>query len=222
MVVYRCEASTIEGFVQQLAVQYLPHGYWFYVPGSVPEGKDPKVVDEKLLRRYDVGLSKWAKCRRRKGGEASVQYLRFDRFFLILATHGRHRFFEEERSVVRDARRQPILFAGYAISFRAGHACVRIASAELQRLKATFMGRALAWSQEELERAILSLPFEAYGPVRGQLASLVRSVNWSRKVAGLPTVSTECIRRRRRVVLPFAVSLSKAGQGRRRGSAVTP
>ena len=39
---YRCEASTLEGFIQQLAVAYLSHGYYFYICGTVPEGKDPK------------------------------------------------------------------------------------------------------------------------------------------------------------------------------------
>jgi hypothetical protein len=28
-------ATSISGFVQQLAVSYLPHGYWFYVTGLV-------------------------------------------------------------------------------------------------------------------------------------------------------------------------------------------
>jgi hypothetical protein len=27
-------ATSISGFVQQLAVSYLPHGYWFYVTGA--------------------------------------------------------------------------------------------------------------------------------------------------------------------------------------------
>src|SRR5690349_9747078 len=38
---YRCEVPSIGGFVQQLAVSYLAHGYFFYVWGIVPEGKDP-------------------------------------------------------------------------------------------------------------------------------------------------------------------------------------
>ena len=43
---YRFEASTIEGFVQQVVVQYVACGYWFYVSGIVPEGKDPQAVAE--------------------------------------------------------------------------------------------------------------------------------------------------------------------------------
>jgi hypothetical protein len=43
--VYRAEATSIGGFIQQLAVSYVRNGYWFYVAGSVPEGKDPRAID---------------------------------------------------------------------------------------------------------------------------------------------------------------------------------
>jgi hypothetical protein len=49
---YRCEATSVAGFIQQLAVGYLARGYLFYVTGRVPEGKDPKRLDEKLITKY--------------------------------------------------------------------------------------------------------------------------------------------------------------------------
>src|SRR5262249_30215594 len=57
---YHCEATSIPGFVQQLAVCYLRHGYYFYVSGCIPAGKDPCDVDRKLIERYGIDLSKWA------------------------------------------------------------------------------------------------------------------------------------------------------------------
>ena len=51
---YRCEATSPTGFVQQLASGYLPHGYWFYVPGCIPEHKDARAVDGKLLDKYGI------------------------------------------------------------------------------------------------------------------------------------------------------------------------
>jgi len=96
--------------VQQLAVSYLKNRYWFYVPGEVPVGKDPRAVDEKLVTKYEVSLSKWAKARRKKRGLAKVQYLRFERTFLLLATTGEHPFFEEEASNILDARERAIPF----------------------------------------------------------------------------------------------------------------
>src|SRR5438477_174423 len=58
-------ATTIAGFVQQLAVQYVGRGYYFFVTGTIPEHKDAEKVDAKLCERYGVWLSKWAKARRR-------------------------------------------------------------------------------------------------------------------------------------------------------------
>ena len=53
---YRCEATSVAGFVQQLAVAYVGRGYIFYVTGEIPEKKDPRVVDAKLVQM---------ECRRR-------------------------------------------------------------------------------------------------------------------------------------------------------------
>ncbi len=51
---YRYLTTSLEGFVQQLACNILPHGYWFYVRGSIPDGKDPLSIDAKLLDRYGL------------------------------------------------------------------------------------------------------------------------------------------------------------------------
>ena len=54
---YRAEATSVEGFVQQIACCYLRHGYWFFVTGRVPAGKDPHAVDEKLIKKYGIDVS---------------------------------------------------------------------------------------------------------------------------------------------------------------------
>ncbi len=181
---YRCEAMSVEGFVQQLAVSYLAHGYWFYVVGQIPEGKDPRKVDEKLVARYQIDVSKWARARRKRAGLANLQYLRFGRFFVLLATHGTHPFFEEEASSIRDARKTPIRFCGYAISYSNGHPHVRIEQEEYKRLKAYFLDLALHRSAERLGSELARLPFEPYAPIRGQLLAVLRAVNRERKRAG--------------------------------------
>jgi hypothetical protein len=33
---YRCEATSVAGFIQQLAVAYVGRGYFFYVAGVIP------------------------------------------------------------------------------------------------------------------------------------------------------------------------------------------
>jgi len=109
---YRCVATSVEGFVQQVAVQYLRHGYWFYVAGIVPEGKDRAAVDAKLIKKYGIDVSRWERTRRKRAGLANMQYIRHERVFLLMASHGQHRFFKDEAGEIRDARRAPIKYAG--------------------------------------------------------------------------------------------------------------
>ncbi len=65
---YRCEATSVAGFVQQLAVGYIAHGYYFYVRGHIPDHKDPAATDHKIIAQYAIDLSKWSRSRRKKGG----------------------------------------------------------------------------------------------------------------------------------------------------------
>jgi len=201
--VYHTEATSVEGFVQQVAVSYLTNGYFFFVQGWVPGGKDPLAVDEKLVGRYGVGVSKWSRARRKRAGTACLHYIRHDRLFLLMATHGQHPFFEEERSSLKDARRSPIKAFGYAISFRGGHSHVRIEMSEYKRLKAHLLELAVHRSRASVESAFLNVPFQPYAPVRRQLLNIWRAVNRARKQAGFELIPVECIRMRRKIVKPF-------------------
>lgn len=201
---YRCEAVSVEGFVQQLAVAYVSRGYVFYVAGRIPAGKDPRQVDEKLVGRYEIDLSKWARARRKQLGQASVQYLRHEDFFVLLATHGRHQFFDREGENVRDLRRHSLKYAGYAVGFRGGHVQVRIDLPQYRMLKAWFEEEATRRGVESLARAFYELPFEPYHLVKRQEFHILRSVNRRRKAVGLPAVPSESIWLKRRQVRPFA------------------
>jgi hypothetical protein len=205
---YRCEAPEIAGFVQQLAVSYVANGYWFYVTGIIPEGKDPRRVDEKLISKYELDISKFARARRKAAGQANVQYLRHRRFFVLLSTHGTHKFFlpiEEggEGERIRDCRKAPVHFASYAVSYRAGHAHVRIERETFKDLKAYCLEKACHWSPERIEAMLRGVPFEPYAPVRGQMFEILRSVNRLRKTAGLESVPVGCLRLRRKICRPF-------------------
>jgi len=70
---YRYLTHSVGGFIQQLAVCYIQRGYWFYVTGNIPAGKDPAQIDLKLLDQYGIGLSKYQRCRRKKYGQANLQ-----------------------------------------------------------------------------------------------------------------------------------------------------
>jgi hypothetical protein len=210
---YRSEAASIEGFVQQLAASYLPHGYYFYVTGSIPAAKSLAQVDAKLIERYQIGGSKWVRARRKADGQANLQYLRYERFFVLLATHGRHPFFTEEASQIRDARRVPLKFAGYSISHRGGHSHVRIEQEQYNCLRAYFLELALHRSADSLARALHKLPFEPYAPVRRQLLNLLRAINHARKQAGFELLPSHCLRLRRRICRPFGEGESRDAVG---------
>lgn len=218
---YRCQATSVEGFVQVLACNYLPHGYWFYVSGVVPDGKDPKVVDQKLIAKYGVAISRQGRVRRKHAGLANLHYLRFDRFWVLLATHGTHEFFEHERKNLRDARKVPIQFSNYSISVKRGgyrrkqdprwpavsdarlRVRVQIGREFYMQLKAWFLEIATRRSAEALGRELYKVPFEPYAPVRQQMLNILRLVNRARKAAGLGRVSPKILRFRRRIVKPF-------------------
>jgi hypothetical protein len=196
-------------FVQQLAVACVANGYWFYVTGRVPDHKDPATVDAKISQRYGIAISKWTRTRRKKVGQANLQYLRYDRFFVIVATHGEHPFFAAEAKRIRDIRRQPLRFGGYAIGCRKGrdgrrwHPSVRIKRGVFRALKARVTQIAVHRSVEDLCCELRTIDFEAYAPVRDQLRGLLRAVNHRRKTAGLELLPHTTLRLRRRPVKPF-------------------
>jgi hypothetical protein len=209
---YRCVATSVEGLIQQLAVAYVQHGYWFYVSKWIPERKDAKAVDRKLVERYGIGISKWARARRKQQSLANIHYLRYGCFFVLIATKGLHDFREREAGAIKDIRRAPISFAGYSIGCRKGvdrrwHASVRIQSDTYRELKAYLLevachrsAKSLAW---EMQRG---LSFEPYAPIRRQSLNILRAVNRVRATAGLEPILHSCLRFRRRIVQPFGAT----------------
>lgn len=196
---YRCRTTTTAGFIQQLAVSYIGRGYWFYVCGRVPEGKDPAVIDAKLIDRYDINVSKWTRARRKRVGLANMQYLRHGRFFVLLATHGKHRFFESERLCIRDARRTPVKHAGYSVSYRGGHPHVRIERREYLRIRSWLLDVAASRRSAGVRAELAALRFEPYAPVRRQLLNLLRAANRELVERGHARVASTCLRFRRTV-----------------------
>lgn len=212
---YRSEATSVAGFVQQIACCYLRHGYWWYVTGYIPDGKDRHLVDHKLIEKYGIAVSESTRARRKQKGLANLQYLRYGAFFVLLATRGRHTFFEEEAACIRDIRRCPLKFASYSISYRRGgrtragdidprrHAHVEIERRKYLEIRAHFLDLAVHRSADRVALAFYQLPFEPYAPIRRQFLRLLRDVNQVRQQAGFRKIPTEILPLRRRVVKPF-------------------
>lgn len=167
------------------------------------------MVDAKLVAKYAAAISRPTRSRRKAAGLANVHYLRHGRFFVLLATAGKHSFFEEEAGLIRDAREVPLKYGGYSMSFRAGHPCVRIEERVYRNLKGYFTAVAVHRSREWLEAALGSLRFEPYAPVRRQLLAVLRAVNAKRSAAGFEPVRKSCLQLGRRLSVPFGTERSR-------------
>ncbi len=221
---YRAVATSIEGFVQQIACCYLRHGYHYYVVGRVPPGKPREAIDRKLIEKYRIDVSESTRARRKKAGQANLQYIRHESTFVILATRGEHRFFEEEANLIRDIRRVPLRYAGYSISYKPGgrtrdgqrddkwHAHVAIDRRQYLELRAWFAERALREGPDKLALAFYQLPIAPYAPVRRQLLLMLREVNRLRQLAGKSPLPTEILPLRRRVIRPFESARPRESQ----------
>jgi len=183
---YRCAYSR-DGFVHYLVTSLICRGYWFYVTGWIPEGKDAATIDRKLTDKYDCLISKSSRWRRKKLGKANVRYIRCGRFFVLIATKGDHDFFHEEANI-HDIRKTPIKFGGYSISFRRDgrpsaksstiqyRVHVRIEKEHYKELTAEFEAIATRRSADHVAARLYELPFHGYAPVRRQLCTLLREV----------------------------------------------
>jgi hypothetical protein len=219
---YRYLTTSLTGLIQQLACNVLPHGYWFYVRGVIPDNKEPHSIDAKLLDRYSIEISRQQRARRKLQGLANLHYLRLGRLWFIFATHGRHNFFTDEERNIRDIRKVPLQVGGYSLSVKEGgylkkthtdetqirdgrmRARVQIARGEYLNLCGYFLERACHRSAEALAAELFSLPYEPYAPIRRQQLNLLRLVNKKRQMAGFEKLSPSVLRYKRGIVRPFS------------------
>jgi hypothetical protein len=221
---YRHIATSREGFVQQIAVGYVRHGYAFFVKGRVPRGKDPLDVDEKLMSLYGIRRTKDSRYKRKKMGLANLQYIRFERDWVMLATSGQHEWYQTERANIRDVRRVPLVVCGYSITLADGgnrlnrdktpgvlgpekdtkkRVRIQISKARYRELKAELLLHARNRSEEWYRMRFYHVGFEPYAPIRQQLLELLRLVNKARGTHGLKKIAPDCIRYHRKPVKVF-------------------
>jgi hypothetical protein len=218
---YQHEVTSLTGYVQRIATHLLPKGYYFFVQGVVPEGKDPRALDAKLLTKYRVAISEGARRWRKSQGLGNVQYVRYQRSWILLATHGDHPIREGEGTNLKDVRRSPIRVGDYAIYVKRGNYLkkaspddaarpdgrwrvrVLIAREPYRELCAYFLSLAHHRGGESLAAQLFALPYEPYAPVRKQLLKLLRRINAERKVAGFANLPPSCLRFKRAIVKVF-------------------
>lgn len=218
---YKYEVTSLVGYLQRVATHLLPKGYYFFVQGLVPEGKDPVALDAKLLAKYDVAKSEGARRWRKSQGQGNVQYVRFDRSWMLLATHGDHSIREGEGANLKDVRRGPIRIGDYAVYVKRGNYLKKVSSDEpaaadgrwrvrvliarepYRELCAYFLSIACHRQPEALGQELYSLPYVPYAPVRKQLLKLLRMINNKRQAAGYAKIPSTCLRFKRDIVRAF-------------------
>ncbi len=201
---------TVAGLLQQV-VNLVNKGYRLFYQGSIREGKDPLKTDLHMLATYEVIRSKYTRCRLKKEGQGSAQYLRFGNEWIMLMTEGLGPWFDEQiqRKRPNDLTGYPALHLhGHQIRHgwgddRKKHTLVSISKPVLRDLEAYFLEMATKRSWTSLVNAFWDIPFEPYKPVRIQLLQLLHKVNFKRKCAGLPRVPASAIPKQRKIVRPF-------------------
>lgn len=98
----------------------------------------------------------------------------------------------------------------FIVSFQYGHTSVRNDHETFKGLKSYLVDASARRSREHMMEAFSMLPYEPYVPIRRQVLTLLRAVNWTRKQLGLEPVPTSCLRLKRRIHWPFEA----AGDGR--------
>ena len=208
---YACVAKNKDAFIAQV-VRYVSSGHYFYLTGTIPARKEPAKIDAKLIRLYGVDRPRWARARRRLGKLAGMHYLRHDRFFILIATHGKSPFFSDHQSRFRDIRRNALKVGGYSIRYtwstvdRRWRVFVRLDREAYANLRANMLQQALQpqfAARDKFEALFTDLQWQPYGPVREQLGSIVKASNRRRRYAGLPQARFACLPRMRRVTTVY-------------------
>ena len=218
---YKYEVTSLVGYLQRVATHLLPKGYYFFVQGTLPEGKNPSTLDAKLLAKYDVAKSEGARRWRKSQGLGNVQYVRFQRSWILLCTHGDHAIREGEGENLKDVRRVPIRIGDYSVTVKRGHFLkkhptddsptpdgrwrvrVLIARDHYRELCAYFLSIACHRRADALAEELYALPYVPYAPVRKQLLKLLRLINAKRQAAGYQKIPPTCLRFKREIVRAF-------------------
>ena len=146
-------------------------------------------------------------------GTAGIHYLRHNRFFLLIATHGKHILFTDHATTIRDIRRQALHIGGYDVRYtysereKRWKVFVRLDRETYGNLRADMLALAIRTSHrspDTLEQEFRQLRWQPYEPVRQQLAAVLKAVNRRRRYAGYAPVSPSAIPTMRRITTVFS------------------
>lgn len=230
---YEYIATSRIGFVQQVVQNYVRYGYVYHKSFEIPEGKDPRVIDERILNKYDIRKTDAQRYYNKNVlKQGNIQYIRFGNSALLLGTKGPHKWKDKDprvgegRDILDCSRGEPIYFQGYSIYYQRGqhvpYRCkknkqgpkekdtgmrvrVQICREAYRELKWDFLELARKRRDDWLAGKFMRVPFEPYGPVFKQLNEIRFAVNQKRKRMGAKAnICVKVLRTHQHKVKPFA------------------
>jgi DNA-binding Lrp family transcriptional regulator len=176
------EAHSLGEMLRKVAIDYVRYGYYRYLIAEIPRKKDPKLVDDTIIKTYGVTYNYRSRALRKEAGGAVVVYVRFGHRFILLATEGSHP--EVEKREFLDCRVKPIQLSGYTVGVKGGKPNVQMSLKRYRALKKLLSQIALH-NEKKLNDFFRRLsPFKFPGILRQQ-KKLLKMVNAKRKKAGL-------------------------------------
>jgi len=237
---YQYESPSLDGFVQRIVV-LSQKGYYYFLNGTIPAGRDLIYTDQKLLEKSVAWVTKDQRYLRKQQGKANAHYFRHDRDWAVMLTDGAHpmrRENQKERLLdLRNEEHPPLYVGGYSIKLRRDgtpegqrrgklRAAVRIDDDSYSLLKARFLELCLRRPSGVLAASIYNVPFEPYAPVYRQMTAIVKAMNERRAKANMPEVPLDSVRFMRTLpkhfqevgddgVAAYEAELDSAAQGKK-------
>ena len=184
--------DTWQGFLQQI-VTLVGHGYHNYCMTEYPEKKRSKWmdIDQKLIEKYDAGVSKDQRYRRHKKGQANFVFIRWDSCALILRTSGED-CQNSDDNFIDIGKKSLIIKVGETLSLKIvpvgsrGACTVYIDKTVFRDLKAELLGHCRHRRRDVLLKRFQALNgIPAYSGVTQQLSGLVTDIVMAGKRYGL-------------------------------------
>lgn len=173
--------------------------YHWFTSGEIPEGKNPKRVDQKLIALYGCESTRSERQRKARAKEANALYFRYKRFWALLATDGEGEIHDCEP--LRSARGNSLVIFNHSVKLADSRVVVRVESSMWGKLRERVRAACFIENPNVLE-ALIRDQVTTLGliPFRGtieQQETLLRMLNEKRKHAGLPKLRKSCLIYRR-------------------------
>jgi hypothetical protein len=180
------EAHSLGELLRKVAIDYVRYGYYRYLVIEIPRKKDPKLIDEKILKNYDITYHCTKRARLKLKGQAVTVYVRFGHRFVLLATEGTNT--ELEKRNFFDCRVKPISLSGYTVGVKGGKPNVQMSLKRYRGLRKLLSQTALHNEGKLRDFFGRISPFKFPGILRQQ-QKLLHMVNAKRKKAGLTRIN---------------------------------